>query len=385
MIIEVLQSSLFVTSFVFVMMIAVEYLNVLTRGGMMRLLQRKPSAQVGLAAGLGVIPGCLGSFATVSMYIHRLLSFGALCATMIATSGDEAFIMLALFPEQAWLLFAILFGSALISGIVINLIVHRKKPEEAPCPLLHKEEPDCWPKSWRMFSQQWRKSTAIRRWLTLTLVLFCWGAVSNNLGHQHVANLGLDAGAESCAHDHHGHDHDHATPEPLDADHDAHAAKEAGCDGHGNWFKFTLLGVGLFALFVVVTTPDHFLEAHVWEHLVRRHIGEIFGWTFGALLVTHWLTEWLPIHQFASQNPLILLLIACLIGIIPQSGPNLIIVSLFAQGAIPFYILLANCMVQDGHGSLPLLAHSRRDFIKLKGISFSIAMTVGLVLHFFLR
>ena len=53
-----------------------------------------------LGAFLGVIPGCLGAFAAVSLYSHRNLSFGALVAAMIATSGDEAFVMFSMFPLQ---------------------------------------------------------------------------------------------------------------------------------------------------------------------------------------------------------------------------------------------------------------------------------------------
>ena len=45
-------------------------------------------------------------FFNVSFYVHGLISFGTLTGGMIATSGDEAFVMLALFPKQALLLFA---------------------------------------------------------------------------------------------------------------------------------------------------------------------------------------------------------------------------------------------------------------------------------------
>jgi len=53
------------------------------------------------------------------------------------------------------------------------------------------------------------------------------------------------------------------------------------------------------------------------------------------------------------------LLTACLNVIIPESGPHLIFVTLFAEGIIPASILLEISIVLDGHGILPILAHSR--------------------------
>jgi hypothetical protein len=54
-------------------------------------------------------------------------------------------------------------------------------------------------------------------------------------------------------------------------------------------------------------------------------------------------------------------------------------VTLFAQGPLPFAILLANSVVQDGHGTLPLLAVSRRAFLwlKLVNIAFGLLLGVG--------
>ena len=60
---------------------------------------------------------------------------------------------------------------------------------------------------------------------------------------------------------------------------------------------------------------------------------------------------------------------AAALGLIPESGPQLIVVMLFAAGSVPLSILLANSIVQDGHGMLPLLAHSWRDFLKVKAIN----------------
>jgi len=41
-------------------------------------------------------------------------------------------------------------------------------------------------------------------------------------------------------------------------------------------------------------------------------------------------------------------------------------------------VLLANSIVQDGHGMLPLLADSRRDFLRVKLINFAVGLLIGL-------
>ena len=71
------------------------------------------------------------------------------------------------------------------------------------------------------------------------------------------------------------------------------------------------------------------------------------------------------------------MLVAVLIGMIPESGPHIIFVSLFAGGVIPFSILIANSIVQDGHGSIPLLAESGKSFIIAKLINVAVGLVVG--------
>lgn len=83
-----------------------------------------------------------------------------------------------------------------------------------------------------------------------------------------------------------------------------------------------------------------------------------------------------------ENNPYLILLAAVLIGIIPESGPHLVFVTLFSQQLIPFSILLASSIVQDGHGMLPVLAESRKDFFLIKGISVLIGLVIGTILLF---
>ena len=149
--------------------------------------------------------------------------------------------------------------------------------------------------------------------------------------------------------------------------------------GPWDWKKITFATGAGFALFVILTVPDHFLEQHLWEHVVKRHLSRIFLWSFGALLAIHYLSAWVDIGAWIQDNLYIVLIIALLVGIIPESGPHLVFVTLYAQGTIPLAILLANSIVQDGHGTLPLLAVSGRAFIWLKLVNILFGLMVGLL------
>jgi hypothetical protein len=121
-----------------------------------------------------------------------------------------------------------------------------------------------------------------------------------------------------------------------------------------NWIKITFLIGSLLAVFIVATVPEHFLEEHLWKHIAKVHIPRVFLWTFGALLLMHVFIDYLALGSWIKASYLTVMVIACLIGLIPESGPHMIFVTLFAERAIPFGVLLASSVVQDGHGMPPL-------------------------------
>ncbi len=84
-----LTHAIMITGFVLVMMLVIEYLNVLTQGVWQHNLRGSRWQQYLLAAFLGATPGCMGAFAVVALYSHRVVSLGAVVAAMIATSGAD--------------------------------------------------------------------------------------------------------------------------------------------------------------------------------------------------------------------------------------------------------------------------------------------------------
>ncbi len=111
----------------------------------------------------------------------------------------------------------------------------------------------------------------------------------------------------------------------------------------------------------------------------KKHFLRIFLWTVGALTVITLLLHFVDIEPWLKENHLIILAVALLVGIIPESGPHLLFVTLYFSGQIPFSILLANSIVQDGHSALPLLAESKRSFLWVKAINTLIGLIFGLL------
>ena len=124
----------------------------------------------------------------------------------------------------------------------------------------------------------------------------------------------------------------------------------------------------------------HYLKDHVYNHIIKRHIWKTALGTFGALLVVAVGLKYIYLEEFISQYKIAFLFFGAMIGLLPESGPHLIFVTLFARGLIPFSVLLTSSMVQDGHGLIPLLFYSVKDSIKIKAFNFVFGITLGLAL-----
>ena len=64
-------------------------------------------------------------------------------------------------------------------------------------------------------------------------------------------------------------------------------------------------------------------------------------------------------------------------GFLPVSGPHLIFVMLYLQGSIPFAVLVANSIAQNGHAGIPLMAQSKRNFLVMKGLTMALGLLIG--------
>lgn len=332
-----LQHGITITILVFVMMMGVDYLDVLTKGKMKMIIRGGMFRQYITSSLLGITPGCLGSFMNVSFYVHGLISFGAITGGMIATCGDEAFIMLAMFPEKAFLIFGILFVLGVGSSFIVDKITltFRIKPiQTCEHPVAHFNQ-GCRCLNFREIIEHFKK-ISLTRFLSLTILA---GAF-----HGYITGL--------------------VGPDSWD------------------WERITFIVILVIACYIIVTVPDHYLEEHIWKHIAKKHLWKIFLWSFGALLVVDIGMQYCNVEPFVDSHMLWVLLVAGFISLIPESGPHLVFVMMYAKGLIPFSVLLTSTIVQDGHGMLPLLSYSLKDFFWIKIFNLIIGLAIGFILFF---
>ena len=349
--VDAFRNAILISGLVVVMMMMIESLNIESGGTLFKGLKKTRFGQVVTAALLGSVPGCMGGFATVSLYTHRMFSFGALVAMMIASSGDEAFVMLAMVPDKALTIFAVLFVIAVVTGVVVDMIHDRihshtcDKHDHTECGA----ETDCHDGYKVHETESSSRHYGWKRMLMFAgLAIFIAALATGHLGHEHGAHAG------------HGHEHHHGI----------NLLSE-------EWMNILFAGLSVIVLFVLLFASDHFVEEHLWHHIIRKHLPTIFAWTFGVLLILGIALRYVDIEGWISGNTALMILLATLIGIIPESGPHMIFVTLFAAGVVPFPVLLASSISQDGHASIPLLAESRKSFAWAKLINCIVALTAG--------
>ena len=345
-----------------VMMLLIEYVNVASQGKYLQKLQKTKFGQVLLAAILGLIPGCVGGFAAVSLFTHNVINFGALAAAMISATGDEAFMMFATIPKTAILLNIILFILAIVVGVIINAFVKKfPTPFQANHFAIHSEDHHHHESSKGNWKDNLKNISFQRAILIAGIIIFIVGLASGLLDHSH--DHGADA-LDAHAHCDHGDHHD------------------MNFLFNEKWINLLFVGVSIVVLYILLKVNEHFLSDHLWGHVIKKHFLKIFLWTFGALLFIYLVMLNVDIQHWVSDNALLMLFVAILIGIIPQSGPHMIFITLFASGHIPFSILLANSIVHEGHSALPLLAESKKGFIWIKLLKIILAIIAGLMGYF---
>ena len=334
---DVLAETAVITTMVLLLMMLIEFVHVRTQGKGIALMDRKPHWQILISALLGLTPGCAGVFAVVSLYTHNIVGFGALLAACIASFGDEAFFMLSLMPEKAALIGGILLAAGIAAGCCYQLFhplpstTHIHQIEHL---VLHEHDKPEHPE------KRHETHHPLYRFILIgCILLFIVGLLTGVLGEH----------------------------------------EEEGASGLSGE-NLVFIAIAAAALLLCCFSGSHFIEEHLWEHILKKHLLKIFLWSFGVIALLTLLTQQLNLEALQMRNSgrLLLLLLALGIGLIPQSGPHLAVVYLFADGIVPFSTLLANCLLQEGHGGIPLMAESPKTFVRLKAVKLLMAAAIGL-------
>jgi hypothetical protein len=339
----IFKHALMISFFVFVMMLLVDFVDTASKKRISDIMKGGRWRQYTLASFFGSTPGCMGAFMNVSLYVHGLISFGAIVGGMIATSGDEAFVMLAQFPRAALGLFGLLFILGILfawisdKAVKIMRITPCEACLEAQCEHCESDMDDNEPildifRPAHLFENF--RSLSFTRFLLLMLIISFMLLVFTGI-------LG---------------------------------------PAIWNWKRVTFMALSMGSLFISVVVSEHYLHYHIWDHIIKKHLFRVFLWSFGALLFVHWgLSSW-NLEIFIREHMMWVLLLGAFLGITPESGPHLILVMLYAEGLIPFSVLFTSSFVQDGHGMLPMLSYSIKDAILIKVFNLIFGLATGISL-----
>lgn len=293
------------------------------------LLQRYRAWQVPIAALLGATPGCGAEILLVTQYTRGVVGFGAIVATLTATMGDAAFLLIAKDPPSA----AIVIGLCTAAGIVMGYAVNALHPNglgilsreiaarAASCETLEEARPGL------------VRLVAEGAWL----VLFVPGLVVGICGsmfqmdvdswfgplaaHQPTQWLGF-AGALLCI---------------------AMFITRRDPQGYGGIDPRSTMSLPPVRHMIVDTNFVTF-----WVFL------GFFGYEFVAYWTGNGVASWLQ----ASQ--LVLPLVATVIGLIPGCGVMVLTTTLFLQHQIPLSAMIAAAVSTDGDALFPAIALAPR-------------------------
>ena len=263
--------------------------------------------QVPAAAALGALPGCGGAIIVVSAYSRGHIGFGAVIATLTATMGDAAFLLIATRPDTAALLIPITLVVGILSGWTADAFLENpmKDAGRRACAL----------------------PAAIGR-LRLRDIIFMFFAAP-----------GLVFGVLALM--------------QIDAVNILGSAVE------------DLALAGIAAAVLIWAFSPISVSTRSTEHVATRTAEEtsfVTVWVVTAFLLYDFGEAFLGIDPTAvttAAAPFVPLL-AILVGFIPGCGPQLVMTTLYINGAVPFAALIGNAISNDGDALFPALAVDRK-------------------------
>ncbi|WP_266077170.1 putative manganese transporter [Haladaptatus caseinilyticus] len=366
-----------VSAFVAITVLLFGLIQYRTSGALVERLSENDRLQPLFGALMGLTPGCGGAIVMMPLYVRGTVGFGTVVATLIATAGDSAFVILALAPEAALYAYGIAFATAIISGYAIDRFgMGVGRIDDAVANIsntatdggvvstsrggnpTHEYDTSCETSAARESSVLTPLSHAVHAvWWVAAGIALVLGVVY------------LLAGAPDV---------------PL-----ALGPTYAGA--------FTVVGVtGTATSFYIYFVGRHYLgDGHVGR--ARDTFATVYETLVHAAQETSFVTVWvltayllyeysvllfnINIGEIATSVGVMAPIVGALIGLIPGCGPQIVLASVYAEGGIPFSALTANAISQDGDALFPLIAIDKKAAIVASIYTTIPALIVGIALH----
>lgn len=292
-------------------------------------LSRARHWQVPIAALLGATPGCGGAVVVVAAYTSGHVGFGAVVATLTATMGDAAFLLLATRPDAAMVVLPLSMVVGILWGWLVDVLV----------------------------KTEYRQS--IRQHCELAPQI---GQIRlRDLAYLVPAVPGLFVGGAQLA------------------------QVEIGAVLGVPVVAIALLGT-LVGIAIWVTSPVTALTSPKDTPVTRmaEETSFISVWVIGAYLAYEYVAVFAGLDLaklFGAIAPLLPLL-GVLVGFIPGCGPQVLVTTLYINGVIPFAALIGNAIANDGDALFPAIALSPKAAVMATIWSAIPAVLVGYGFYF---
>ncbi|MGB8623218.1 MAG: putative manganese transporter [Paracoccaceae bacterium] len=284
--------------------------------------------QVPLAALLGATPGCGGAVVVVAAYSAGNVRFGAVVATLTATMGDAAFLLIATRPDAAAVVLPLSFVVGILSGWLVDAF---NRIDLTPAP-----------------SDQCDTAPLIGRTRLRDLAYLALAAPGLIVGGAQLFQIEIGAilGA------------------PV------------------SWIALAGTALGLF---IWTTSPLQAMTSGRDSPVTRmaEETSFISVWVIGAYLAYDYAAAYAGLDLevwFRSVAPLLPLL-AVLVGFVPGCGPQVLVATLYINGAIPFAALIGNAISNDGDALFPAIALNPKAALVATAYSAVPALVVAYGFH----
>ncbi|MDZ7681811.1 MAG: putative manganese transporter [Fodinibius sp.] len=374
-----------VSAFVAVTVLLFSYIQFRSGGRLVQFLENNQHLQPIAGALLGLTPGCGGAIIAMPLYIRGSVSFGTVVATLAATAGDSAFIILTQAPVAAFYA----YGMAAFAGISFGYAIDWwglgiGRLDRAVQQLSETMEHNGFATSSVASSDASIAGfEASARKNTSTTINSAWAdALLRKFTHLiHilwwiVGLAGLVAGVEYLR---------RGAPEvPMEFGLTFPALfTVAGLAGTVLSFYLYFIGRRFIGeddtgqLHDLSSSYDSFRHAAmetsmvtVWviaAYLLYEYSISMFSLNIGALAAAAGI--WAPIAGAG-------------LGLVPGCGPQIVFATLYASSQIPFSALVANAISQDGDALFPLMAIDMKAAIIATIYTTIPALIIGILLYY---
>lgn len=316
-----------------------------------RFIHRHPVAEVFIAAFLGALPGCGGAIIVVTQYTRGVASFGSVVAVLTSTMGDAAFLLLAQRPLDGLTVMAISMLVGSLTGLIVKRF-HNYQPDTDSSESRQEASAHLAPQSLQLN----RSITAIstRYWLIVGLpALLVAVMMSLQIAPSHY--LPVSGGFITLT---------------------------GAALAFFSVLLWSLAGKGTDYASMASEAPMS--RPPEWKRKAALDTQFVLVWVIMAFIlfeISMQLFELDLVQHFHSLG-MGAVVLAIVIGFLPGCGPQLLVTTLYLNGALPFSAQLGNAISNDGDALFPAIALSPKAAVLATVYSAIPAFIVGLGYYF---